>query len=149
MKSLSRGEKIIITTQVIVLILTIINLILDIILGKIFGVFGIYLATLIARICTNLWYEPYAVYRYGLQKNPLLYLIRYCYFAFILFITGLLCSFLCGLCHFTLGVNILIKCIICSIIPNFVFIVSFHKTKEFIYLKQSAKNIFKRVLNKI
>ncbi len=29
MKSLSRGEKIIITTQVIVLILTIINLILD------------------------------------------------------------------------------------------------------------------------
>lgn len=135
--------------QYILIFTGIINLILDIILGKIFGVFGIYLATLIARICTNLWYEPYAVYRYGLQKNPLLYLIRYCYFAFILFITGLLCSFLCGLCHFTLGVNILIKCIICSIIPNFVFIVSFHKTKEFIYLKQSAKNIFKRVLNKI
>ena len=62
--------------QYLLFLTGIINLVLDVILGRIYGVFGIYSATLIARLCTNLWYEPYAVYRYGLKKNPLLYLVR-------------------------------------------------------------------------
>lgn len=54
--------------QYILIFTGIINLALDIVLGRQFGTFGIFLATMIARLLTNLWYEPYAVYKYGLKK---------------------------------------------------------------------------------
>ena len=123
----------------------IINLVLDIILGRHFGVFGIYVATLIARLCTNLWYEPYAVYKYGLHKNPLLYLFRYIMFTIVLFATGTICYFLCNMCNFSLGLNILVKYIICTVVPHCLFALCFFKTSEFKYLYNSAKNIIKKI----
>lgn len=47
--------------QYILIFTGIINL-LDVILGSEFGIFGIYVATLIARLCTNLWYELFMLY---------------------------------------------------------------------------------------
>lgn len=122
----------------------IINLFLDVVFGRIWGVFGIYLATLVARLCTNLWYEPYAVYRYGLKKNPILYFIRYFYFCFVLGIAGGICWGFCNMCNFSAVGNVLAKVIICSIIPNGVFVFFFRKTEEFSYLKGSAKKIFQK-----
>jgi len=119
----------------------IINLFFDVILGRIFGTFGIYLATLIARLMTNLWYEPYAVYRYGLNRDPRLYLKRYIRYAIILSCAGIVCFALCNLCHFDVVVNVLVKMIICSVVPNVIFFVCFKNTEEFAYLYASAKRI--------
>ena len=63
--------------QYLLLLTAAINLILDIVLGSTMGILGIYLATAIARITTNAWYEPYAVFRYGLKVSPLYYLRKY------------------------------------------------------------------------
>ena len=123
----------------------IINLVLDVIIGRILGVFGIYLATLIARLCTNLWYEPYAVYRYGLKKSPLDYFKRYISFSVILFLTGLVCWFLCSLCKFDLILNIIAKFLICSLVPNGMFYLFFRKTNEFSYLKNSIKRMLCKI----
>ncbi|SFD70949.1 Membrane protein involved in the export of O-antigen and teichoic acid [Sharpea azabuensis] len=126
----------------------IINLILDVLLGRIWGIFGIYFATLVARILTNLWYEPYAVFRYGLKKSPLLYLKRYVAFLGILLATGGLCYFLCSFCNFSIITNVFVKIIICSIIPNGVFYICFRKTKGFLYLHDSLKRIFIKYMRK-
>ena len=134
--------------QYLLFLTGIINLVLDVILGRIYGVFGIYSATLIARLCTNLWYEPYAVYRYGLKKNPLLYLVRYLVFAGVLALAGTVCWILCGFCQFSALGNVLVKIVVCSVIPNGVFILCFHKTEEFGYLKNSMKQIFTKILRK-
>ena len=135
--------------QYILIFTGIINLVFDVVLGRVFGVFGIYVATLIARMCTNLWYEPYVVYRYGLGKNPLLYLGRYCVFTVILVFTGGICYFLCSMCNFTVGLNILLKCVICTIIPNGVFVFCFWKTSEFKYLRERAQTIIIKISRKI
>lgn len=132
--------------QYILFLTGIINLVLDVILGKIFGVFGIYLATLIARLMTNLWYEPYAVYRYGLKKDPRLYLKRYCRYAVILICTGIVCYAICSLCNFAVVVNVFVKMLICSIVPNIVFWICFKNTDEFSYLYASAKRISMKFL---
>ena len=134
--------------QYILIFTGIINLILDIILGSRFGIFGIYLATLIARLCTNLWYEPYAVYKYGLHKNPLLYLLRYVYFTVVLIVAGTICYFICELFSFSLGWNIVVKCFVCTIIPFGIFSLCFFKTKEFKYLLNSMTRIINKVLRK-
>lgn len=120
----------------------IINLVLDVILGRIWGVFGIYVATLVARMCTNLWYEPYAVYKYGLEKNPLIYWVRYFRNAVILIVTGGVCYGLCSLCNFSVVGNVFVKLAICVVVPNAMFALAFRRSEEFSYLM----DIFKRVI---
>lgn len=126
----------------------IINLIFDIILGKIWGVFGIYVATLIARVCTNLWYEPYAIYKYGLMKNPVLYLKRYCYFLFVILLGGGISGILCSWCSFSVVGNVLAKILICTVIPNIVFVLAFKETEEFNYLRTSGLRIIRKLFKK-
>ena len=55
----------------ILLITAAFNLILSIVLGKYFGLFGILLATAISRGLTNVWYDPYVVYKYGFESKSI------------------------------------------------------------------------------
>lgn len=134
--------------QYLLFLTGIINLVLDVILGRLFGTFGIYLATLIARLLTNLWYEPYAVYRYGLKKTPILYLKRYIQYTAILICIGVVCFTLCSLCKFNVVVNVFAKIAICSVVFNVFFIVFFKKTDEFAYLYASANRILSKILRR-
>lgn len=52
-----------------VIILAITNIILSIILGKIFGIAGILGATVISRLFTTYWYEPYLIFSKYLNKS--------------------------------------------------------------------------------
>lgn len=135
--------------QYILIFTGILNLILDIVLGQLWGVVGIYCATLIARMLTNLWYEPYAVYRYGLKRNPILYFARQLLFTAVLGITGVCCWWICSLCRFSTVGNILIKMLICSVVPNFMFVLSFYKLPECQYLFDSVNRILANMLEKI
>lgn len=132
--------------QYLVFITGVINVALDVILGKQLGIFGIYLATLIARACTTLWYEPYAVYRYGLQKNPLLYHIRYWVMTTLLMIVFGACYWLCSLCTFSPAGNSIIKILICTILPNGVFFAVFQKTEDGMYLISRIRSILTHIL---
>lgn len=134
--------------QYLLIFTGIINLVLDVIFGRIWGVFGIYLATLIARLCTNLWYEPYAVYRYGLKKNPFIYWVRYAKNLLVLGLSGGVCWVLCGFCVFSVVVNVALKLVICIVIPNAIFILAFRRTDEFSYLKNTFIRIIKKVLKR-
>ena len=128
--------------QYVLLFTGFINLILDVLLGGRFGVVGIYLATLIARLCTNLWYEPYAVYRYGFRKPFRLYLKDYCTNTVVLLLAGAACWLVCGMCHFHASINAVAKTLICTIIPNVVFYLSFRKKEEAVYLFDKAHSIW-------
>ena len=135
--------------QYLLLLTATINLVLDIILGKTMGILGIYLATAIARIVTNVWYEPYAVFRYGLKVSPLHYLKKYIEYIIVLTITGSICYFLCSLCEFHVAINVLIKIIICSIVPNCIFFFCYHKSDEGAYLIEIVKKCMERLLKRV
>lgn len=135
--------------QYLLLLTAAINLVLDIILGETMGIFGIYLATAIARITTNTWYEPYAVFRYGLKVSPLYYLKKYLEYIGVLVIAGGICYLLCCLCQFPIAVNVIVKFLICSIVPNFIFYICYRKTEEGKYLIGTAKRIIMRLAQKI
>lgn len=134
--------------QYLLFLTGIINLVLDVVLGRMWGTFGIYFATLIARLLTNIWYEPYAVYKYGLKKNPILYLKRYVEFGLILFLSGIICWGMCALCEFSVVGNVIVKFLICSIVPNLIFFVFFRNTDEFLYLLKSVRQILNNILHK-
>jgi O-antigen/teichoic acid export membrane protein len=132
--------------QYILLFTGVINLVLDILLGRLWGIVGIYLATLFARLCTNLWYEPYAVYRYGFHKPYRLYLQSCITNTLVLLAAGVVCWSLCRLCHFQAPVNVLLKVVICTVIPNVIFSFCFHKTEEGRYLLSRVQAILVKLI---
>ena len=125
-----------------------INLALDVILGRKWGVLGIFLATLAARVSTNLWYEPYAVFKYGFKKSPWLYWKKYLVELLALVAAGSLSFLLCSLCRLPIVLSLLVKIVICSVVPNLVFWLFFRKDPEFDYSKSSAKNIVSKIFKK-
>lgn len=135
----------------VVLITAALNVILSIILGKFLGLFGILLASAISRLFTSTWYSPYAVFKYGFEMSPKWYFIRYIRFALLLVATGGLCYFLCSFVSFGPIVNMVLKFIICCIVPNAVFLLCFGRSKEFAVLKgffMSFLGKIKRILKR-
>ena len=121
--------------QYALLVTAAINIAGDVILGRQYGLFGIFLATAIARLFTNAWYIPYAVFKFGLKKNPALYFLQYLKYAVLLAVTAGISWLLCQMVNGDLIVSTVFKIIICTLVPNLFFYIVFHKTQEFAYLK--------------
>lgn len=132
--------------QYLLLFTAVINLILDFWLGRIWGLFGIYIATAVARLATNTWFEPYMLYRHGFHKSVWSYFHTYLKYFIVFFLAGGLCYFPCELCHFGVIGDILAKVVICSVIPNVIYWVCFHNSKEFKHMQTLIFQIFKKVI---
>lgn len=123
-----------------------INLVCSIYLGKIWGLFGILFATAISRAFTNMWYDPYAVFKYGFHESVVPYFLKYLKYAVILVATGAICYGLCSLIDFSLWANVILKFIICCVVPNLIFLLCFCRTSEFGYFKDLFIRLIKRIL---
>ncbi|WP_195986761.1 sugar translocase [Clostridium sp. D53t1_180928_C8] len=132
----------------ILIITAILNLTLSMILGNFFGLFGILLATAISRILTNVWYDPYAVYRYGLECKSKEYFKRYIEFLIILILNLLITRLVCNFIIVNNIWTLLFKILICTVISNILFIILLCKKKEFMYFKNFIINILRSILNK-
>lgn len=57
----------------LMLVTAVLNIVLSVIMGKVYGVFGILFATSISRIITNVWYEPKILFDSVFKKKVVLY----------------------------------------------------------------------------
>lgn len=114
------------------------NLFFSVLLGGKFGLFGILFATFISRILTNIWYDPYAVYKHGFNLSPILYFKSYFKYAIVLFLTVYIIFQICKLHIF------FVEILSCIILPHLIFYFFYGKTLEFIYIKNVVVNFFKR-----
>lgn len=133
-------------TKYIFLITALINLILSIILGKFYGLFGILLATAIARILTNMWYEPFILYKNYFKKSPLIYFKRQAFYWFITVASCFSTYFISSMISNISWFNLIIKIIICILVPNALILVLFFRSKEFKYI---YKHVIKKAKDKI
>lgn len=126
------------------IISAIINLAFSIFLGKRYGLNGILFATIIARMTTNVWYDPYIVHRKGFNKSPIKYYVKYLlYFGGLIF-TGLITSFIASLVSINGLLGLMIDALIVVILVNSIFYLIFFKTREFCYLRDVVmSNFFK------
>ncbi len=121
--------------QYLVILTAIINLILSFILGKELGLLGILIATALARLITNAWYDPYIVIKLGLHKSPMEYLKKYLLYLVILTTSFLIISFISNYLTFNQHVNFGYKLILCLIVPNLFIYLCFKSSQEFRYFK--------------
>ena len=120
---------------------SIINLLLSICLGNIWGVFGIQAANVIARILTNVWYEPFALFKFGFHRSPSIYAKKYFLYFLVEIVTCCVCMLFCSAVNISVIVDPFIKIVICSIIPNTMFYFAFKNKKEFRLLSDKAHTI--------
>lgn len=107
------------------------NLVFSFVLGRVWGLFGILFATFLARLLTNLWYDPYVIYRHAFGRNPLEYLKRYCFYLLVLMLQIGLCWAACARIRISPMMDVLVKGVLVSAVSNGVFILVFRKTPEF------------------
>lgn len=119
----------------------VINIVLSLLLGKVYGLAGIFFATSIARLLTTGIVDPILVYRNGFEKSPVKYYV--CYFSFaglfigLYFLMKLVVSYIsiAGLSGFVIEV------VVVSILFNVIMAIIFWKYKDFIEIRKAVLSI--------
>ena len=122
------------------IISAVINLVVSIILAQYFGLAGVLWGTAIARLTTNVWFDPYLVFKKGLNRSPVKYFVDYLV-KFVLLITiGALCVFVASFIPDSNIFFVLLKAVITLFITNVIIFIIYYHTKEFKYLLHILKN---------
>ena len=121
------------------------NLVGDVILGRLYGVAGILAATALARLASNAWYEPFVVFRHGFRRSVRGYLLSYMGYAVLAASVTALCLLLTGNVALDLGWRLLIKLAVCVAVPNGIFALVFWRSAEFRYLLSAGVRIWRKV----
>lgn len=130
-------------TKYVFFVTSILNCILSVLLGKYFGIAGILFATSIARLLTNMWYEPYILFKNYLKKSPFHYFRKQFIYWAVFIINLLITNFTANLLFQENNILFFImKIIYCVIVSNLIMIILYHKCPEFKFYLQLVKNIF-------
>ena len=121
---------------------TIANIVLSIILVRQLGILGVILGSIISRMITTWWFDPYLVYKNSFEMSPRKYYLRYFKSLIIIMLSALSIDVItnCINLNTNLILNFSIKVILCIIIPNLIFWIIFRKSEEFSYLKSIIIN---------
>lgn len=131
----------------ILLFTAFLNLVFSIYLGKLYGVFGVLIATSIARILTNVWYEPYAVFKYGLNSSPSIYFKKYILYFLVTGFIFILSFYITSYIELKGIIGFFTKGMVCFIIWNIFASLIFFKTNEFKYIINLIKKSYKLTNN--
>ena len=110
---------------------SIINLVSSIILVKYFGLIGIFLGTIISTLTTSLWIEPYVLYKNYFKISLKDYFVRLFKYLGVTIISYLIVYILCNLINISAIVDLILKLIICIVVPIILYVICFRKTNEF------------------
>lgn len=119
---------------------SVVNLIASILLALWIGLPGVIIGTIISTLIAPLWVEPLVLYKDFFKKPVKYYFLRYAMFFLITIFAGGICYYICSLIPMGIGWFIL-KCFICAILPNLIFLLFLFKTKDFKDIFNLSKKI--------
>jgi O-antigen/teichoic acid export membrane protein len=130
------------------IISAIINIVVSIAFVKVWGLAGVLWGTAVARLSTNVWFDPYLVYKKGLGVSPVKYMTDYL-IKFIIFVgTGFLCVCISGMIQSGNIIYVALKGVTAFIMCNIVFLAIYYRSEEFKYLLDIVKNMKSIMRNK-
>lgn len=127
---------------------TVINLGLSIYLGKLWGLFGILIATSISRVVTIGISDPFLVYKHVFKKSPMAYYLRYFLYTFLVVVCYFSARFVIGFITIGGWFGFTINAIVFSLIFNGLFILLTFRFKEFDYIKNIALRYVKKIFRR-
>ena len=132
-------------TKYVYLITSLLNLILSVLLGKLWGLLGIVLAPGLSRLFTNAWYEPYVLIKKKFEFTIRPFVVRMLkyYFITLLFMCVVFLFKKYYLFNLT-WLSFIAELALCVLFVNMVFYVLFRKTAEFGALTERLKPFLHR-----
>lgn len=127
------------------IISAIINIVVSIIFAKWWGLAGVLWGTAVARLTTNVWFDPYLVFKRGMHTSPMPYYIDYVKKAVLFIAVGALCWFVTGYIPDSGILWVFLKAVVAFAISNVVIFVVYFRSEEFKYLFDVVKN-FKEIM---
>ncbi|PTT18524.1 hypothetical protein DBR27_00635 [Flavobacterium sp. HMWF030] len=109
------------------------------------GVESVIIATIISNLTTNIWWEPYVVFKHGFQKKVSTYYITILKYTGILGISYIAAIYLQSFFSESFS-GFLGKSFIALLVPNIIIILFYFKTKELHYFAGLVKNIINKKL---
>lgn len=122
----------------------IINVIANIVLCHYIGVSGALLSTIFIMIFIYFPWETQVLFKNLFKTSPKKYYIRMITYAIATVIIAIITYYLCSLIKGNAIIHLIIKGIMCCIIPNILFIVCYFRMDEFKDMRNRILNIIKR-----
>ncbi|MEG0577763.1 MAG: oligosaccharide flippase family protein [Bacilli bacterium] len=120
------------------------NLLLNFILGYYFGISGVLCATIFTIIAFNYVQRNYILFKnYFCDKSIMEFQGNQLYYIVATIIGAFITYYICSLVPFDDFLLFFIRVIICIVLPNIIFYVSFSKMKRFKNILKLIKRIFK------
>lgn len=127
------------------LIMAIINIAVSVFLVKLIGISGVIIGTIVSRLTTQLWYDPYLIYKRVFRKPVLGYYLKYLLYIAVTVGCCLLSGFLLNCLPIeNLYLKVLIGCGFTLAIPNAVVVLLYFRTTEFREIIRLISNVLKR-----
>lgn len=110
---------------------SLVNLFLNVLSVKTFGIAGVLISTIISIIFINIPWASYILFKYYFKSSVLKYYLRIFWNALIVSLSMIVTYFLCSIITVT-GIRALVlKGIVCCIVPNCIYFFIYRKTSEF------------------
>ncbi|MCI8690928.1 MAG: hypothetical protein HFF87_11580 [Oscillibacter sp.] len=123
----------------------VLNLLVSVLLAQRWGITGILLGTLISTSALPFWIEPLVLFRRGLNLPVRTYFFRYGVYLSVTVLVGLITG---GLCQMTSEsvLGFLIKTLLCTVVPNVLYIAVYCRTDEFHFLRNWVVHMIENLL---
>lgn len=122
----------------------IINLFFSILLGKIYGIIGVFSGTFISLVFVNIWIEPLVLYKYGFKKKSFEYFKNYIKY---LIVTGLVAVITIAITIKMVTYNwptFLLKAVITFFVSNLSLVIIYNSDSKFKMILFKIINLVKR-----
>lgn len=130
------------------ILMVILNIIISLLLVKPLGIMGVILGTIISRLLTTSWLDPYIVYKYGFKANPLSYYLKYLYYIIIFFTSSIIINFITSYIIVSNIFSWILIAMITFIVYNLIIIILFRNSEEFKYFTDKGISYFKKKINR-
>ncbi len=108
------------------------NIILNIVLGKLFGVYGIIIATLVSLLIINFGMGSQIVFKYYFKNRKLKeYFFDHFQYALTSCLVALFTIYVCNLINGNVWLTLVVRIVICCFIPNLLYLIIYCKTKRY------------------
>lgn len=124
------------------------NLILNLILVRVMGIYGVLLSTVFSTLFVGMPWVIKNLFSVVLKQNPLGYVKKLMQYVLVTVCAWLITYFVCTRIAGNLIFVLIVRLVICGVIPNIIYAVAFHNRDEFKQTIRLADNIVGKKLSR-
>ena len=122
----------------------IINIVISILFAKSWWLWGVSLGTTFTRVVTNVWYDPYIVFKHGLKKKPFKFFKQWIYYLLIVFCLVFVIRFINNIILLSGALSLIFNIILSTILFLSTIVLIFRKTSVFNYFMNIIKSFISK-----